>query len=148
MTLPVNNTQWLPMATQGCLMTLMLLWQIHSIKKLWTLLWEDFYFKWFDFILSYHGLSYLIFVWLCGHFIILSRTHGCMVDMRLTLLKHHFSMPCEPLHIMWCLVLFVHGPCTQLDTYISPLYCTPNYYSLLLLTFTDLSLVVTNTHGK
>jgi len=41
------------------------------------------------------------------------------------LLKHHSTTPCEPLHITWCLVLFVHGLCAQLDTYISPLYCAP-----------------------
>ena len=58
------------------------------------------------------------------------------------------SIPDNHLGSIESLVLFVHGPCAQLDTYISPLYCAPNYYSLLLLTFTDLSLVVANTHGK
>ena len=59
------------------------------------LLWEDFYSKFFDLILSYHGLSHLIFVCTYGHFYYLIKD---------TWLQHGSSMAWQTwgVHMVWC----------------------------------------------
>jgi len=76
---------------------LQLVWHLtwKSSPKEGVVLWEDFYSKFFDLILSYHGLSHLIFVCTYGHFYYLIKD---------TWLQHGSSMAWQTwgVHMAWC----------------------------------------------